>query len=330
MTYGASKERDMLRSVLPSTARKGARENKRAANQRNRSRVRQALRVSRDALAHEGDTQIVRERDHSSYDGHYVEYDLCDLDWDFDAPYVEIYEADRDYNRDIRDAMWDRRNYDKTRPLERWAVAQTEGVRKRDRLSGFQARFPDNLITRHAMSHVGYLDEFDLRDRYYYLGGGARLGASAQWLAAARYAHAVDMLYKVCTGPLKRFNESHTRTHLKNVRLKSENPEEFLPGGWRLVEIKEIYCPGYWGGVNAIRGSRTRLEAVYSLDVDPLMGIHDIHDYIVRMSKVPSYGDRWTTFEARLVNTFANYKPIDTLDYRGASVRSVLRRMGIG
>jgi hypothetical protein len=120
------KMKDMAESVLPSTARRWARVERRQTHQRDRARLRAAL--------YEWATTI---------DPDDTEVDLL-----------------RDSTRAIRDMVLERRSWDKTAPLSRWALARTERDPDRrdasvpDQLEVFRRAFPDNLIGRHALSHV--------------------------------------------------------------------------------------------------------------------------------------------------------------------------------
>lgn len=307
MTYGKSKERDMVRSILPSSSRKGARDNKRAINKARRTAVRQTLHSYRDALAHENDTCIVRDRHHAAVDLYEDTYDLCDGDWAYDAPHVKLHEADRRYDTQIKYAMWDRRGADKVAPFQRWAVAQTRDIRKLDRSTWLQSKMPNTLAVRHAMSHVEYLDEFYIDYGYGHHLRHRNAGAR-EWLRAARYAHALEMLYKIATGPLKRFNDLHTRMHYKTVYYSTNiTPPEELVGGWKLVEWGDRRERARWNSNFII----TRRWASYSFEVEPLMGIHDIHEYIARY-KDNGY-DAWGNFESKLAVVFMNYERLDDL-----------------
>lgn len=124
--YGKAKERDMIRSVLPSTRRKGAREDLAIIKRNARRSSRQSLHVI--ALDHEA--------------------------WD-ETP--EVY----DYpDTEIRYAMYERRDGDKISALQRWAPSKVKGIRPLDALSKIKALLPDNTIGRHAVSHVDHLPEF--------------------------------------------------------------------------------------------------------------------------------------------------------------------------
>jgi hypothetical protein len=80
-------------------------------------------------------------------------------DLDFDV--LDFGDLDGRRDRETHNARRERRGADKNAPLERWAIASTEGVRTEDRLSKVAAVLPKNLIGAHAISHLDYRDEFD-------------------------------------------------------------------------------------------------------------------------------------------------------------------------
>jgi hypothetical protein len=120
------KMKDMAESVLPSPARRWARAERRQIHQRDRARVRAAL--------YEWATMV-----------------------DPDDSEVDLR---RDGTRAVREMVTERRSWDKTAPLTRWALARTERDPERrhapvpDQVQVFRRAFPDNLIGRHALSHV--------------------------------------------------------------------------------------------------------------------------------------------------------------------------------
>lgn len=120
------KYKDMAESVLPSTRRRAAREDRRAIHQRHRAQTTAALdqfRLGGDPIDIEANLR--------------------------GTP-----------SREIRDFIWDRRSADKVGPLIRWAIRRVErDPRLRDadvatQLAAFRAVFPNNLIGRHAIDHI--------------------------------------------------------------------------------------------------------------------------------------------------------------------------------
>ena len=127
-TYGVSKQRDMVRSVLPSTARKGARASLNAIRRAERSRARSRMAVYRG---------IVHDIDE-------VEHDPA---------------LDRYPDEDIKSAMWTRRMYDNASPLLRWGPRQVAHLRIEDRLAALGRMLPDTTAGRHAIDHLREHDE---------------------------------------------------------------------------------------------------------------------------------------------------------------------------
>lgn len=256
MTYGKSKERDMVRSILPSSARKSARDRKNAIKRAHRSSVRQTLRQHRDTLACE-----------------MQEDEMFDRVVDFDAPYAELIDADGKCDNEIKYAMWDRREADKTRPFERWAVAQTKGVRLLDRATWLQSKMPDTLAVRHAMSHVRMLDEFEV-DEHRHWWRNRFNSEESKWIRAAEYAQAVEDLYEVCAGRLGRFNSYIPRVVSRDYLVGGCNTHYSPPRvPWRMVsEVKSSYQ--YWD-----------TRQTWLLDVERLQGAHHIEEWIAYIAK---------------------------------------------
>lgn len=137
MRNHAEKQRDMARSVLPSTARKGAR----FARRHSHKTARQAIR----ATLHQ-----VRTAEHPD---------------DIDAP-LDRYRIDQGRTSSSYFDEWlvgARRSADKVAPLIRWAdaiIERTPELRNGDywvRRNHFRAVLPDSLQGRHALSHIEHL-----------------------------------------------------------------------------------------------------------------------------------------------------------------------------
>jgi len=132
-----AKVRDMGRSVLPSTARKGAREEIRDAHHNARRRQNRILDELNPAACNCDDPDA-------------VDCPLCDADLIFTNP-----------QRKVKYAVRDRRGADKVAPLIRWADAQIpEGTYPDEAHAMMKAMLPDGLIGDHAMTHLsGVLPE---------------------------------------------------------------------------------------------------------------------------------------------------------------------------
>lgn len=270
MTYGKSKERDMVRSILPSTSRRGARADKRNINKANRSAVRQALHSGRSAY---------------EMDANYPNSEMLDDLVNFDASDVEIYDSDRHYARNIKYAMWDRRESDKVAPIIRWAEAKVADVRPEDRLSWLQARMPDNLAVRHAVSHIKFSDAFPDENPYEY---GWRQSQrltpeEPSWVRAAEYAKTYEDLYRICAGPLGRFNFTFPKFAYRNVRRGGYYERRYLKpeGPWEKVATKATLDPKYY--------DRTE---VYRRPIERLQGVHHIEEFLTEVASINEISNR--------------------------------------
>jgi hypothetical protein len=131
MIYGREKIKVMQRSILPSQARRMARERKRKL-------VRQNRRSNSAALAcYQGP-------------GEYVVGLWDDDSWDLS------YWAgpNRAYYGEI---IYDRRSADKLSHFEVWAYHRTKHLRPEDRWSKISGLLPKGVIGDHAMSHLDFL-----------------------------------------------------------------------------------------------------------------------------------------------------------------------------
>ncbi|MBL7500488.1 hypothetical protein [Frankia nepalensis] len=149
------KVRDMTESVLPSTRRKAARQERRRVHKRQRARQRDLLVVARRTAGHD----------------------------DRDADFREGIRR-----QEITQMVWGRRAADKVGPLTRWAsvqVGRDEVLRDApltEQVDYFARLVPDNTIGRHAVQHI----ESDLRhaaDRERWL------ARRAEWSADQRRRH---------------------------------------------------------------------------------------------------------------------------------------------
>jgi hypothetical protein len=131
MLYGPAKRRQMARSLLPSTARRGAARDLAAVRRRNRRQVAEHLAGLTGTAA----GAAARWED-SGFD---------ERSWP---------------QRQIKDAVWDRRGHDKVAPYQRWAVAVTAHAAAPDRMDAMRRAVPPGLMGRHALSHIECLDHF--------------------------------------------------------------------------------------------------------------------------------------------------------------------------
>lgn len=163
------KHRDIARGVLPSTARKGARDNKRHFHSVQRSAQRQANHAIERSLATITDDGTIAHdpdlfddfEDPEIYDG-YAAGTTAPVGWDGTMKYI----------------VQRRRDADKLGPMLAWARAterqKMNGWSNEDKMAYFKAVLPDSLQGRHALGHIETAldletDEFKYsRYRYYH------------------------------------------------------------------------------------------------------------------------------------------------------------------
>lgn len=162
------KARDIARGVLPSTARKGARDNKRNFHAKHRHAQRQANHAIERTLATVSDHGTVVHdpelyddfEDREIFDGYHASTKDEGLGWDDLSASGEI--------------IYSRRAADKLGPLISWARATEKrlmaGWDVADKVAYFKAVLPDTLQGRHALGHVKSaldLDDDEFGFRFY-------------------------------------------------------------------------------------------------------------------------------------------------------------------
>lgn len=256
--YGEAKTRNMIRSVLPSTARKGAREDLRLARKRGRTGMRSNLRKYRGSAA------------------------LAEEIYADDNTNFEFYPYE-----DIKYAMWDRRSADKLGPLQRWAAVKVRDIRPEDRRSWMLARLPNSTIGRHAMSHVEDLPEFPEQNPYlygrfsFYRQQRSWAPEDTAWYDAARYAAIEDRLRRLLDikGAHKRLNRSAAAITYEFFMVEPD----YAP---KLNEEKFYRWWGHLNGQRVERGWWVKAEVRR-----PLEGYHDIPRF-VGMYRQHEYGSK--------------------------------------
>lgn len=143
--YGRAKPLEMARSVLPSTSRKHARDSLAAARRSGRRAVATDLRRYLGAA-----------------DGAVDRYHDDGLD------------VTRYPSAAIKEVVCDRRDADKLGSFQRWAVESTRDLPVEDRLAALRDILPDNLIGRHALSHLRGMREFRWMDHEFWFWHGQR------------------------------------------------------------------------------------------------------------------------------------------------------------
>lgn len=145
MRASIDKQRDIARSILPSTHRRQARRDLTAVRRSHRRGVRQDLhRLTADAYLDSG-VDLTR---------------TCD--------------------REIIDLVWWRRQADKLNHFEHWAVRVTAHLPIEDRRSHLRAILPDGLIGEHAMSHLDWIPEINPHGRRWWWIGRSEAWAEEQ------------------------------------------------------------------------------------------------------------------------------------------------------
>ncbi len=131
MYYGDEKALQMSRSLLPSTARKSAREEKKLIARRKRRKVKQALH------------KITCEDD-------YYE-DNLGFDYHFDAKWERSY------------MVRDRQSADKIGPFINWAKEKAKHIPDGEKLDYIRGILPGSgfIIIDHALSHLEYVEGFE-------------------------------------------------------------------------------------------------------------------------------------------------------------------------
>lgn len=166
MIYGDQKKKEIARSVLASKRRKGARMDLETIKRKNRRMIRQELKNAHVGLESHRDFDAVLPIHLPVEYAEINEHLACSVgadrhdgvDW-FDENFYPY--------REIRHVVRDRRDNENLGALLRWAPHQVEGIRLLDRLSHLRGMLPDTLQGRHAVGHVGYLDEFHVENHQY-------------------------------------------------------------------------------------------------------------------------------------------------------------------
>jgi len=166
-TYGDSKKRDMARSILPSTKRRG---------QEDRRRVHKTARTCARALMGFAEDEEWE--------------DEADLDLPNPPDFAGV---ERKRAHDTKNMVEMRRYKDKVGPFSRWAERVTKNLPKENRLSYLRALVPDTLIGEHAVSHVEWKDHFKVEHAannrtHYRLPTTPVADADAAWLRECLHA----------------------------------------------------------------------------------------------------------------------------------------------
>lgn len=165
MRNHGEKTKNMQRSVLPSTSRKTAREERRRIHKRARARERDTLTEARKTVRYPRLAASTEQLD--------------DLDGDADFREGRRKQA-------THWMKWDRRVADKVGPLTRWAVRTVEAdphlrdAALHDQVAYFEALLPGDLIGKHAVSHIYWALKWELHRDTISRYGGPPAGPSCE------------------------------------------------------------------------------------------------------------------------------------------------------
>jgi len=255
-----AKIRDMSRSVLPSTHRRGARADIRAAHRRGRA-------SERDVLRH-------------------VEKAVCCCEVDESCPRcdatLEILDPQRGWNG-IKTIVYERRNGDKVAPLIRWAEVIANGMEMDQARRWLRSLLPDGIIGWHAMTHLEFSVLDDEQWRFW-----MRSYNSSRPTMAERLESLVRFALE--TGRHKGFNASLRRsavTHIMN-HAPSRGPFDTdfdfrrkLRDYERSMAIpKRCAYPNRW-------------QKVPNYVWRPLLGDFDVEQWVSDVSRLSNYDIDW-------------------------------------
>lgn len=264
--YGDEKKREIARSVLPSTHRKGARTDLRNVKQSNRTMVKHQLGLLNKGLT---SSDVIDNFEEASFDfGYYP-----------DAK--------------INDIKWERRNGDKLGALLRWAPAQVSNIRLRDRTSYMYSIMPDTVIGRHAVGHVDYLEEFMVPNEsgyiWIYRSRNNKTDEEKAWIRAVEYAVLYERLYSIFEkGLLGRFNKNRFKTHNRIFVSKArfddaaERERDEL-AKWKDENPFHVYR-GFKSPYKSLGFSHRKTYYYVDTKDRPLRGVHDIDNFIKDVS----------------------------------------------
>lgn len=258
--YGEAKQRDMIRSILPSSRRKSAREELAAIKRRSRHILNESLNNFRG----------------------YAE-DAIEL-WEFGDDDLDAYP-----DGEIHYAVRDRQLGDNTAAIERWAVAITADLPKGDRMNHFRALMPDTTVGRHACQHVENLTEMDdgviLWGWWYNRLSSRRdwTDVEIRWADNAEMAVLVFRMHKLLetNGALKKFNKSDVAyERFRKVIPHRKYAADYGIDPWRVMYNQKDNEWWFWA-------QRRR----------PLRGVHDVISFLHGFSDNSYYGNKWRSLE---------------------------------
>lgn len=253
-TYGEGKIRDIAESILPSTARRRAREERKRIHRAERRRVRQAF------------------------------------------PDDDLVGNERKVRIELRDMKSERRAADKIRPLMRWAEKTTASIEDPvERYMHVKALMPDNLIGRHALSHVDDIDGIDRpgENPFEYSRYSARYRKPVP-----RRDWAADLRRVVSDGNQKALNDAVKAVHRRPVRRvitgwETGTPENPKRGRQPVYDYVVGHVVGYR---KDRRGWYSHADTIYepcACAPRTLKGLHDVDQFLADLRQVSMKGTDW-------------------------------------
>jgi hypothetical protein len=195
------KQRDLRRGILPSTSRKGAREDLRAARRRSR--------------AH----------------GSEVLHEIAEVGWD-DA----TLDPNDDFTRLTRYAVRERRDADKVAPIMRWA----EDLRKKHPNADADEMYArarevigHSYMGDHAMTHVEMVEGFDDSEHWWRVSPEERIRRDAEY-DAVRKQERIELIAKLEDLWLR--GRSHEIKKLMHIVVKGEDAPD--DDNWEYYPIR--------------------------------------------------------------------------------------------
>jgi hypothetical protein len=203
-------------------------------------------------------------------------------------PYIEISEI-----------VSDRRGADKTAPLVRWALRSCvdAGIPREEREDRFRSLLPDNLIGRHARSHLKVVWDDDWDDNLQWAGNKTkeyyRQEARVQRLELEQKLHGV-----IANGRLAELNRAIKRVHQSARYYRSRWGKETASEESHIITEwfpgHQIWIPRgektqwYQGGFAVSKKSNYRYEPCRCRP-RCLAGAHDVETFVERLRSEPKH-----------------------------------------
>lgn len=237
--YGKAKTKTMIKSILPSTARKRAKKAKDDLHRKNRRR---------------GTQQCVKFRGNAQEVIESWEDNNSDLTY-----WLEAHNADGWDN-----IVSERRQADKLAHFERWAYERTKHLPRNDRLSNIAAKLPKGVIGEHAVSHLNFLEPVhEGNERFDWIADGIpyRMRPNRNRPAHSKRKHEYTLVFSavrtIARDDAKRakFNEYLTRNAVTDKLVKHTRDFSQVDPTFKYVTIyKRVEQYEYFEGVRTLNG----------------------------------------------------------------------------